>query len=148
MRQPRSSSSLLRAPRPANPSPHPYSVRPYTPTRTQGLSHFLEHMLFMGSAKYPRENAYDAYLTSHGGGGNAYTELEHTNYHFDVNPGALRGALDRFAQARARAALGFLFGAGSGGRVWFGEGWRSAGCSLPLPSSRTRRMPPLFGTAL
>ena len=43
--------------------------------RVQGLSHYLEHMLFMGSEKYPDENDYDAYLTNNGGGANAYTEL-------------------------------------------------------------------------
>lgn len=41
----------------------------------QGLSHYLEHMLFMGSKKYPDENEYDSYLTKHGGSSNAFTEL-------------------------------------------------------------------------
>ena len=41
----------------------------------QGLSHYLEHMLFMGSKKYPDENEYDSYLTKHGGASNAFTEL-------------------------------------------------------------------------
>ena len=41
----------------------------------QGLSHYLEHMLFMGSTKYPDENEYEVYLTKHGGFSNAYTEL-------------------------------------------------------------------------
>ncbi len=40
----------------------------------QGLSHYLEHMLFMGSEKYPDENEYDAFLTAHGGSSNAMTE--------------------------------------------------------------------------
>jgi len=43
--------------------------------KRQGLSHYLEHMLFMGSAKYPDENEYDDYLTKHGGSSNAFTEL-------------------------------------------------------------------------
>ena len=41
----------------------------------QGLSHYLEHMLFMGSAKFPDENSYDAFLSAHAGSSNAYTEL-------------------------------------------------------------------------
>jgi hypothetical protein len=41
----------------------------------QGLSHFLEHMLFMGSEKFPDENDYDSFLTHHGGASNAFTEL-------------------------------------------------------------------------
>lgn len=44
-------------------------------TRQQGCSHFLEHMLFMGSAAFPDENDYDAFLTRNGGGSNAFTEL-------------------------------------------------------------------------
>eukprot|EP00798_Chlamydomonas_sp_ICE-L_P021127 gene21127-28014_t len=68
------------------------------PEHMQGVSHYLEHMLFMGSSKYPDENEYDDYITKHGGMSNAYTELEYTNYHFEVSPGDLHGALDRFAQ--------------------------------------------------
>ncbi|KAI8472962.1 MAG: Metalloenzyme, LuxS/M16 peptidase-like protein [Monoraphidium minutum] len=68
------------------------------PPRLQGLSHYLEHMLFMGSEAFPDENEYDAFLTKHGGSSNAYTELEYTNYHFEVAPPHLRGALERFAQ--------------------------------------------------
>lgn len=40
-----------------------------------GLSHYLEHMLFMGSEKYPKEDDYDAFLTRHGGSSNAYTDV-------------------------------------------------------------------------
>ena len=45
------------------------------PAELQGLSHYLEHMLFMGSQAFPDENAYDAFLSSHGGSSNAYTEM-------------------------------------------------------------------------
>ena len=100
------------------------------PADVQGLSHYLEHMLFMGSEKYPDENEYDSFLARHGGSSNAFTEMvsslwhpdtalsvtqwmmpprmqfdaysgcwqEYTNYHFDVKPEKLHGALDRFAQ--------------------------------------------------
>lgn len=63
-----------------------------------GLAHFLEHMLFLGTEKYPDENEYSRYLSSHAGGSNAYTAAEATMYHFDVAAPALEGALDRFAQ--------------------------------------------------
>lgn len=46
-----------------------------TPICLQGLSHYLEHMLFMGSKKFPDENEYDAFLARHGGSSNAYTEM-------------------------------------------------------------------------
>lgn len=45
----------------------------HDPPHLQGLSHFLEHMLFLGTEKYPQENAYDAFLSKKGGDDNAYT---------------------------------------------------------------------------
>ena len=45
------------------------------PANMQGLSHYLEHMLFMGSEQFPDENDYDSFLSKNGGGSNAYTEL-------------------------------------------------------------------------
>ncbi|KAK3218933.1 hypothetical protein Dsin_012903 [Dipteronia sinensis] len=68
------------------------------PVEAQGLAHFLEHMLFMGSTGFPDENEYDSYLSKHGGSSNAYTETEHTCYHFEVKPEFLKGALMRFSQ--------------------------------------------------
>lgn len=67
------------------------------PKDAQGLAHFLEHMLFMGTEKYPVENAYSAYLNSHGGFSNAYTSQENTVYYFDVQNDHIEGALDMFA---------------------------------------------------
>ncbi|XP_031249701.1 nardilysin-like [Pistacia vera] len=68
------------------------------PVEAQGLAHFLEHMLFMGSTEFPDENEYDSYLSKHGGSSNAYTESEHTCYHFEVKREYLKGALMRFSQ--------------------------------------------------
>ncbi|KAG5514988.1 hypothetical protein RHGRI_036132 [Rhododendron griersonianum] len=68
------------------------------PFEAQGLAHFLEHMLFMGSTDFPDENEYDRFLSKHGGSSNAYTEAEHTCYHFDVKREFLKGALIRFSQ--------------------------------------------------
>jgi insulysin len=62
-----------------------------------GTAHFLEHMLFMGSEKYPSENEYSEYIKDHGGYSNAFTSLTDTNYHFECANDALEGALDRFA---------------------------------------------------
>ena len=63
-----------------------------------GLAHFCEHLLFMGTEKYPKENEYSNYLSKHSGHSNAYTAAEHTNYYFQVGSDYLEGALDRFAQ--------------------------------------------------
>jgi len=68
------------------------------PPHVQGCAHFLEHLLFMGTAKYPKENHYDRYLQTHGGSSNAFTECEYTVYHFDVFPKAFQEALNVFAQ--------------------------------------------------
>lgn len=68
------------------------------PDKFPGLAHFLEHMLFMGTEKYPDENEYNTFLSSHGGGSNAYTDTEDTNYYFDVLADHFEGAIDRFAQ--------------------------------------------------
>jgi nardilysin len=68
------------------------------PPNAQGLAHFLEHMLFMGSSEFPDENEYASYLSKHGGSSNAFTEWEYTCYYFDINREFLVGALQRFSQ--------------------------------------------------
>lgn len=68
------------------------------PDDWNGLAHFLEHMLFLGTEKYPRAGAYQRFIADHGGSTNAYTSLAHTNYHFDIAAAHLLPALDRFAQ--------------------------------------------------
>lgn len=64
-----------------------------------GLAHLTEHMVFMGSERYPDENEYDRFLSQHGGHSNAYTDMQVTNYYLDVQAKHLRGALDRLAAA-------------------------------------------------
>ena len=68
------------------------------PLDREGLAHFLEHMLFLGTEKYPQAGEYQTFINAHGGSHNAYTSSEHTNYFFDVNAADLASALDRFAQ--------------------------------------------------
>jgi secreted Zn-dependent insulinase-like peptidase len=63
-----------------------------------GLAHFLEHMLFLGTEKYPSPDEYGEFISRHGGSRNAYTALDHTNYFFSIAAGELYGGLDRFAQ--------------------------------------------------
>lgn len=67
------------------------------PDEAPGLAHFLEHMLFMGTEKYPVENAYSAFLNSHGGSSNAYTSQENTVYYFDIQNEFFEEAVDMFA---------------------------------------------------
>uniref|UniRef100_A0A8C1A7C4 Nardilysin b (N-arginine dibasic convertase) n=1 Tax=Cyprinus carpio carpio TaxID=630221 RepID=A0A8C1A7C4_CYPCA len=68
------------------------------PADLPGLAHFLEHMVFMGSEKYPAENGFDAFLKRHGGSDNASTDCERTIFKFDVQRKYFREALDRWAQ--------------------------------------------------
>lgn len=67
------------------------------PENLQGLAHFCEHMLFLGSKKYPGENSYTKFICSHGGDDNASTDNENTEYFFDIQPNFFEEALDRFA---------------------------------------------------
>ena len=68
------------------------------PEQRQGLAHFLEHMLFLGTKKFPEPGEYQAFISDNGGSHNAFTSLEHTNYFFDIDPQQLKPALDRFSQ--------------------------------------------------
>lgn len=67
------------------------------PEHLPGLAHFCEHLLFMGSKKFPDENEYSSFLSKHGGSSNAYTGSQNTNYYFSLNYENLYGALDRFS---------------------------------------------------
>ncbi|WPH03713.1 putative zinc protease [Acrodontium crateriforme] len=83
-----------------------------------GMAHAVEHLLFMGTEKYPGENDYSSYLAKYGGYSNAFTASTDTNYYFELSASAtsnsasnssenlapssakspLYGALDRFSQ--------------------------------------------------
>ncbi len=68
------------------------------PEEWSGLAHFLEHMLFLGTRKYPQSGEYQKYISTHGGTHNAYTSHAHTNYFFSVGAEYLEPAMDRFSQ--------------------------------------------------
>ncbi len=68
------------------------------PKDRAGLAHFLEHMLFLGTEKFPQPGEYQSFISAHGGSHNAYTSGEHTNYFFDIDAQYFGVALDRFSQ--------------------------------------------------
>jgi secreted Zn-dependent insulinase-like peptidase len=68
------------------------------PVERPGMAHFLEHMLFLGTEKYPDSGEYHAYINQHGGNNNAWTGTEQTNFFYSINADALEGSLDRFSQ--------------------------------------------------
>ena len=67
------------------------------PRELSGLAHFAEHMCFLGSEKYPGENEYKKYLSSHGGRSNGSTSLHLTTYQFDVLAEHAETAVDIFS---------------------------------------------------
>ncbi|MEI5637501.1 MULTISPECIES: insulinase family protein [unclassified Pseudoalteromonas] len=69
----------------------------HDPMSQQGMAHYLEHMLFLGTEKYPDNKGYSEFMTKNGGAHNAYTWLDITNYMFKVNNDAYDEALDRFS---------------------------------------------------
>ncbi|KAH8696868.1 insulin-degrading enzyme [Phaeosphaeriaceae sp. PMI808] len=79
------------------------------PDDTPGIAHAVEHLLSMGTKKYPNENDYEAFLAQQDGYSNAFTCPTSTNYYFELSyPAlarsaderipALMEALDRFGQ--------------------------------------------------
>ncbi|MFB9887688.1 insulinase family protein [Balneatrix alpica] len=68
------------------------------PDALPGLAHFLEHMLFLGTDRYPQAGEYQSFISRNGGNHNAYTAFTHTNYFFDIDPPQLYPALQRFAR--------------------------------------------------
>jgi insulysin len=68
------------------------------PKDYNGLAHFLEHMLFLGSKKFPKENYFDETLKKYGGVANAYTAPFETVYYFSVNDEYFDEMMDIFSQ--------------------------------------------------
>lgn len=68
------------------------------PDEFPGLAHLLEHVLFLGTSKYPKEGEFYDYLSQHGGTRNAHTEDEHTTFYFDIDEEYLEHAADMFSQ--------------------------------------------------
>jgi hypothetical protein len=69
------------------------------PREIPGLAHFNEHMLFLGTKSYPKEDSFEEFLSANGGSSNAYTASENTVYHFTLQAetdGRLQEGLKRF----------------------------------------------------
>ena len=70
----------------------------HDPKEYPGMAHFCEHMLFMGSKKYPDENGFFQYIQDNGGIGNAYTKPDRTVYMFSINHDQLETSIDMFSR--------------------------------------------------
>ncbi|OBT15873.1 peptidase M16 [Vibrio sp. UCD-FRSSP16_10] len=68
------------------------------PSDREGLAHYLEHMLFLGTKAYPKVGEFQTFISQHGGSNNAWTGTEHTCFFFDILPQFFEPALSRFSQ--------------------------------------------------
>lgn len=75
------------------------------PTDQQGLAHYLEHMVLMGSKRYPQPDNLAEFLKKHGGSHNASTASYRTAFYLEVENDALQPAVDRLADAIAEPLL-------------------------------------------
>jgi predicted Zn-dependent peptidase len=66
----------------------------YENKQTNGLSHFLEHMVFKGTTKRPKSIDISKELESIGAQYNAFTSQEYTDYYAKVNSKDINTALD------------------------------------------------------
>lgn len=75
------------------------------PDNQLGLAHYLEHMVLMGSKRYPQPDNLAEFLKKHGGSHNASTASYRTAFYLEVENDALEPAADRLADAIAEPLL-------------------------------------------
>lgn len=68
------------------------------PLDFQGMAHYLEHMLFMGSKSFPEPDGYMNFAAENGGSSNAYTSSEITNYMITIENTGFPEALHRLSE--------------------------------------------------
>jgi secreted Zn-dependent insulinase-like peptidase len=49
-----------------------------------GISHLLEHMLFLGNSEFTETNAFNDFIAKHGGSINALTGTEYSSYFYEI----------------------------------------------------------------
>ncbi|MBK5377096.1 pyrroloquinoline quinone biosynthesis protein PqqF [Pseudomonas sp. TH43] len=67
------------------------------PLAWPGLAHFLEHLLFLGTARFPANEGLMAYVQSYGGQVNASTRERSTDFFFELPTAAFSGGLERLS---------------------------------------------------
>lgn len=70
----------------------------HEPNEHLGLAHYLEHLLFLGTENHPEPDAYQKFISQHGGSHNAFTASRVTNYFFDIQPDYLEEGLSRLSE--------------------------------------------------
>lgn len=74
--------------------------------RWPGLAHFLEHLFFLGTARFPLDDGLMRYVQTLGGQVNASTRERTTDFFFEMPSPALAGGLERLCQMLAEPDLG------------------------------------------
>ena len=59
---------------------------------------YMNTIKYKGTEKYPGVDYFSSYLNTHGGSSNAYTNMENTNYYFDVQHNFIKETLEIWAQ--------------------------------------------------
>ena len=76
------------------------------PGKWPGLAHFLEHLFFLGTPRFPLDDGLMRYVQALGGQVNASTRERTTDFFFEVPPNALAAGLERLCQMLAEPDLG------------------------------------------
>ncbi len=66
----------------------------YLQDEYEGTAHFLEHLLFMGSEKFPSQNEYHSYISVCGGMDNAFTGDNITCYFLEIESNFMKKGIE------------------------------------------------------
>lgn len=75
------------------------------PLAWPGLAHFLEHLLFLGTERFPADQGLMAYVRTQGGQLNAKTCERSTEFFFELPVAAFAGGLERLCDMLARPRM-------------------------------------------
>ena len=75
------------------------------PAAWPGLAHFLEHLLFLGTERFPAQDNLMAYVQRHAGQVNARTSERHTDFFFELTPEAFAGGVERLCDMLAHSSM-------------------------------------------
>ena len=75
------------------------------PATWPGLAHFLEHLFFLGTERFPANDNLMAYVQRHGGQVNARTSERHTDFFFELPVAVFAGGLERLCDMLAHPRM-------------------------------------------
>jgi coenzyme PQQ biosynthesis probable peptidase PqqF len=75
------------------------------PLAWQGLAHFLEHLLFLGTERFPANEGLMAYVQGHGGQVNASTRERTTDFFFELPTRSFSAGLERLSDMLAQPRM-------------------------------------------